>query len=587
MLNLRLYRAAWIPVALCLLVAAFSLRDRPRGVVTTLSPDAFDGPAATRTLEGLAKAFPDRRAGSLGDNALAARVKTGFVHAFGADRVRERDFQARTIDGARDLVTVIAERPGRSERRIVVLAHRDAAARGSKAELSATAGLLALADVFAGRVTEHTLTLVSTSGGSGGAAGAADFARHVGGPVDAVLVLGDLGGTVSHKPWIVPWSDTRGSAPLRLQRTTESAVREEVGAPGAPGIASQFLRNAFPLTVSETGPLNAAGLPAVLIGPGGERGPTPDEPVDANQLRVFGRAVLRTITALDNTKEIPPVPATGLIVHGQVLPEWALRLLVGALLLPALLGAVDGLARVRRRREHPARWVVWTLAGAVPFLAAALFVVALRAVDLLGAAPAAPVAPHRVPIGGVAILATLLVFAAAWALGRRAIVAWAHAWRPQGLAAAAGFSICATLCIAVVWLRNPYSAALLVPAAHLWLLSVAPEVRVGRAGALALAALGLVPLALAALGYAIALHAGPIALLWIALLAVAGGHVGPLGILLGSLVLGCGASALVLARHRGGAPPRAAIQPPDVVSRGPLSYAGPGSLGGTESALRR
>ena len=39
------------------------------------------------------------------------------------------------------------------------------------------------------------MTFVSTSGGSGGAAGARDLAQRLSGsPIDAVLVLGDLGG---------------------------------------------------------------------------------------------------------------------------------------------------------------------------------------------------------------------------------------------------------------------------------------------------------------------------------------------------------------------------------------------------------
>jgi Flp pilus assembly protein protease CpaA len=84
----------------------------------------------------------------------------------------------------------------------------------------------------------------------------------------------------------------------------------------------------------------------------------------------------------------------------------------------------------------------------------------------------------------------------------------------------------------------------------------------------------------------VALRAGPVDVAWIAVLAVAGGHVSSLGVLLGSLVLGCGASAVVLALRRP-APPKTTIAPPDVVSRGPLTYAGPGSLGGTKSALRR
>ena len=57
----------------------------------------------------------------------------------------------------------------------MILAHRDASARGAEAELSGTAALLELARVFAARETQRTIVLVSTSGGSGGDAGAADF----------------------------------------------------------------------------------------------------------------------------------------------------------------------------------------------------------------------------------------------------------------------------------------------------------------------------------------------------------------------------------------------------------------------------
>ena len=586
MLNLRLYRAAWLPVIFCLVVVAFSLQARPRPIETTVPPDAFDGPAAARTLEGLAAAFPDRRPGSVGDDGLADRVRAGFVRAFTADRVRERRFRARTIDGPRDLRTVIAERPGRSEHRIVVLAHRDAAGHEAKAELSATAALLELANVFQGRVTQRTLTLVSTSGGSGGAAGAADYARHVGGPVDAVLVLGDLGATDSHRPWVVGWSNSRGSAPLRLQATAEAALRQEAGEPGVPRVAMQFLHLAFPLTVAEQGPLNAGGLPAVLVGPGGELGSPATQPVTSDRLRVFGRGVLRTITALDNGPDVGAERATGLVVRGQVVPEWAMRVLVASLLLPALLGALDGLFRVRRRRVPTGRWMLWTLVAAVPIVLAALLAIALRAVDLLGAAPAAPVAPGRVPIAGVALVVAVLVLVAGWMFVRNPLVARVGAGRPAGAGPAAGVTTITALAVALVWLRNPYSAALLVPAAHLWLLALAPDLPLGRRGATGLVVAGFAPLALAVLGYGLALDAGPIALAWIALLAVAGGHAGPLGVLLGAVVIGCGASALLVARGRTGTP-REPVAPPDVVSRGPLSYAGPGSLGGTESALRR
>jgi hypothetical protein len=101
---------------------------------------------------------------------------------------------------------------------------------------------------------------------------------------------------------------------------------------------------------------------------------------------------------------------------------------------------------------------------------------------------------------------------------------------------------------------------------------------------LALVVAGLVPFAIAfaldasQLGYGLG-HAA-----WTAVLLVAGGHVAPLTWLLWSVVAGCGVAAALAALHP---PARSEPGAGDVTVRGPLTYAGPGSLGGTESALRR
>ena len=111
---------------------------------------------------------------------------------------------------------MIAQRPARPARTpIVILAHRDAAARGSEAELSGTAALIELARVFAARETQRTIILVSTSGGSGGDAGAAGLRRAASnGPLDAAIVLGDVAGARERKPFVVPYSDGFGRRPL-------------------------------------------------------------------------------------------------------------------------------------------------------------------------------------------------------------------------------------------------------------------------------------------------------------------------------------------------------------------------------------
>jgi hypothetical protein len=79
----------------------------------------------------------------------------------------------------------------------------------------------------------------------------------------------------------------------------------------------------------------------------------------------------------------------------------------------------------------------------------------------------------------------------------------------------------------------------------------------------------------------VALGAGPLQLAWNAVL-LAIDHAGLLGALGWSVLLGCLASILAIVGARRFEP--SAGEP---AIRGPLTYAGPGSLGGTESAVRR
>src|ERR1700712_4678612 len=109
MLDPRLYRVAFVPVLLALLVAAFSLQDRPRAIGTTLDPSAFDGVRAQDTLDDFADRFPDRRPGSAGDEALATEIARQLRAAV-PGTVEEHRYRAETVDGKRDLVDVVATR---------------------------------------------------------------------------------------------------------------------------------------------------------------------------------------------------------------------------------------------------------------------------------------------------------------------------------------------------------------------------------------------------------------------------------------------------------------------------------------------
>jgi hypothetical protein len=586
----RIYRAAWVPAVLALLVAAFSLEQPGRGSSSALAPDAFvgqrayDGPGTG--LLSMAAAFPNRRPGGSSDRAIAGMVKQSF--AGDGLEVGVRHFSAQTVVGRRRLETVVGVRAGLSSRRIVVLAHRDALTAPSTADLSGTAALLELGRVYHSRQLKKTLVLVSTSGGSGGAAGAAQFAGDPGGPVDAVLVLGDVAGTRLRKPHIVAWSQRPAIAPFELRRTVAGAVGLETGLRMTePRLASQYARLAFPLTTGEQGRIAAHGLPAVLISASGERGPGAERSVSVTNLLHFGRGLVRTIDAVDGRAAAMPAPSPALLVRGKLVPPWAVRVLVAALIFPALLAAIDGFARVRRNRHPVSMWLAWTLTAAFPFAFVLLVAYVLELTELLPSIPPAPVRAGAIPLDGGAIAALgslALALVAAWA-GLRSLVLRVSgiSGDPSSPGAAAAVMLVACAVVVATWAANPFAALLLVPALHVGLLVVVPEVRIRATPAFGLMTLALVPVALVAVYYAQQLGLGLDEIPWTGLLLVAGGHVGVLPALGWCVLLGCLVSALTIVVARARQAP-AAEEPK---TRGPVSYAGPGSLGGTESALRR
>jgi hypothetical protein len=623
-LDPRVYRTAFLPALVALFVAAFALADRPAPARSALPADSFSGARAFGTgaapepqsLQGMAAAFPDRRAGSGADDGLAELVAQVLAApeepgARAAFRVRRTATSGRTADGEGALVTVVATRPGLSNRRIVVLAHRDASGRPGLAELSGTAALLELARVFKSRELRKTLVLVSTSGATTGFAGARAWARgEAGGPVDGVIVLGDMAGTRIAKPWVVAWPSSARSAPLALERTVRAAVRRETRSDaGGPHALGQWVRRALPLTLSPQGPIGAEGLPAVLLSESGERGPAASEPVLEARLQAFGRAALRAVGAVDaaGPRAGPAFgdELEGIVALRNVLPDWAVRLVVGSALLPALLAALDAFFRARRRSVAVMPWVGWLAVAAVPLPAAWLWLRALAATGAL-AHPDSPVMPALFPLetGGIVAMASAVLAAglACWgaraaaavlgpsrgraaAGGRNGAVDRMRRSRPaggvEGLAVATGLWLCGL--VALAWMLNPYAAGLMIPAAHLWLFAAAGwRVRV----ALVAIAAGLAPPVLALVHYGLALDLGAVALAHgMALAAAAGAGLWSAALLAGLLAALAGVVRVLFARGRiarAGDSDGTAIR-----TRGPVTYAGPGSLGGTESALRR
>ena len=124
----------------------------------------------------------------------------------------------------------------------------------------------------------------------------------------------------------------------------------------------------------------------------------------------------------------------------------------------------------------------------------------------------------------------------------------------------------------------------MVPALNLWLWLTDARVRARRSVLVAIAVLGLLAPVVVLAYYAHSLGLYGIGFAWNGVLMVAGGQVGPLAALCWSVLLGCVASALVIMVRSSREQP---VEETAVTIRGPVTYAGPGSLGGTKSALRR
>ncbi|MGH2914656.1 MAG: hypothetical protein ACRDMX_06690 [Solirubrobacteraceae bacterium] len=581
MLDPRIYRTGLIVAALALVVLAFSLSNQQPALGTTLSPAVFDGSNVVSTVGSIDAADPIRSPGSAGENALADQV-VSKLGSYGF-QVSTDTFSGVTVDGSRTLENVTGVRPGLDSGSIVIVAPRDApGAVGA----SGTAMLIELARDLQGETLHRTVVLASVSGAAG-AAGTARLASTLAGPVDAVIVLGDVASAHVRQPIVIPWSSEHAVAPPLLRNTLAAALRSQasLGA-GSSGLGAQFARLAFPFTLGQQAPFAARGIPAVELSLSGERGPAPDAPLaSVGRITGVGHAVLSTISALDGGAAAP-APSAYVLLAGKVVPGWAIALFVIALLVPILMTTVDGVARARRRGHEMWRSLALVLAAATPFLSAVLIVLAGSLLGAIGTAPSGPVAPGAVGLHQagieVLVLAAVAILAVGAAIQRLAKRLRVGLRGPEGATAATLVVLCAVTF--AIWLRNPFAALLLAPALHVWLAAVNPDLRLGPLPRLALVAAGLAPTALVAFYYANAFGYSPSAAAWQAALLIAGHSVGPLAALEWSIVGGGVLSVVVLAARAARA---GGVQPAPVTVRGPGNYAGPGSLGGTESALRR
>jgi hypothetical protein len=545
-ISFRIYREAFAPALLAVVVLLFSLQGRPDPLPAVVASAEFDQDAAAKIDRQIVEAAPVRPPGSDGDLAIADMVEKRF-RSVSEGQVAEQRFDGSFEGDDVQLRNLILTLPGESPRSVVVLAARDSASGpGAASSAAATAALLELVDKL--RTARHTKTLVfvSTDGGSDGAAGAREFAERFAqrSLIDGGVVLWQPGSATPREPSLLDASDGPQSPSAQLVRTAQQTLTEQTGRrPQLEGMFGELARLALPSGLGEQAVLIAHGIDAVGLSSAGER-PLPvadDQPDDlsAATLGGLGRAALILVATLDATSAPPEHgPAAYLNLAGDLVPGWALALLALTLLLPAALASLDSLRRAFVRRARVGWALAWSASRALPLFAAVVFLY-LLAITGIVARPTFPFDPNRFRVGAGQIVA-MAFLAIVIGAGYYAIRGWRVPTALAGEVAAPALGLVAAFAVGVAWLANPYLALLLVPVAHVWVFDARRGGRFPWPLALGAIALSLAPAAAAVVHIAARLDLGSVAP-WQLLLMIGDGQIGfssmlALSLLGGSLV---------------------------------------------------
>jgi len=478
--NGRLYRFAWLVVALPLLLLAFTV-SRPSDLPRPILPPTFDGEAAAaaaKTLETDPRYLAKVRTPGSNLDFVAADWFRDQMAAIGL-KARYDDFDAAIPgQGSTRLRNVVAVVPGRSPQTIVVTAHRDNGANGlvlHRDNAAATAALVQIAQAFTRVKPEHTLVFLSTDGGTAGGLGARHFIDHDPAAQHLVAVVNlDTIGT-SGLPGIAlsgpgphsPSPTLLGSAIARLSDQTQQT-------PTRPSLFGQLVDLAFPFSLYEQWPFLRHSISAITLTTAGDR-PVSDPPVaqlDAARLGQVGSAAEALVTSLEQGLELSQGTSSYVYFAGRIIHGWAIALVLIALFVPFAVATVDLFARCRRRhvplgpgfRAYRRRLGFWLWIGAVFGLFA-----------LFGAFPDGAAVPPD-PVSGaagdwprLAILLFVVIALGSWLVARRRLVPVRPATAEEELAGQVAALLVLGLIALLVMATNVYALLLFLPSMHAWL----------------------------------------------------------------------------------------------------------------------
>jgi hypothetical protein len=478
--NGRLYRGTWLVIGFPLLLLAFSVA-RPTALEPAGLPRAFDPQAASTLAADLANRWPSRLAGSPGAGG-AARWFTDQLRPY-RYRVR-RDVFTETVPhrGRTRFVNLLATRPGRSLKTILVTAHRDDDGTGTGANdnASGTAAILELARVYAPAASTkpvplpYTLAFLSTDGAVDGGLGAARFAAHA--PelrnVIAVINLDAIAGRAPPRLQIA--GDTPRSPLPGLVETVRERLAAQAGAePTRPSALRQLVDLAFPFSLYEQAPFVSHGIPALTISsaPDRPRPGTSDVPAGLRTARLgqIGWAAQETIDAMQEGVALAPGPPSYVFLGPRVVRGWAIELVLIGALLPFLAATVDLFARCRRRRirvapalrSYRSRLLFWLWCGA-------LFAVFTLA-GAFGPRTGRPggLADVRWPTAALIALAALAGLG--WLVARDRLIPRRPIRAEEELAGHTAALLALGVVALLVVATNPFALVFLLPSLHIWL----------------------------------------------------------------------------------------------------------------------
>jgi hypothetical protein len=500
----RIYRAAWLVVAVPLLVAAFSV-GQPVALQQPRLPPSFDRTTAVQFATELARDFPDRRPGSSG-----AEGATDWVSA----RLRDYEFTVERQEfdadvpglGSQHFVNLIATAPAssaanvpRSQDVIAVVAHRDniGGSPGANYNASSTGALLELARDLGTAALSHTVVLVSTDGDVYGSLGSAEFASNwaLRDRLAAVIDLDAIGGAGA--PHLHFTGDTPRTPASTLLATAEASVQAQAQTtPLRPNALSQLIDLAFPFSLYGQSPFIAQGTPAVTFSTAGAR--TPDARGDTvvalnpAHLDELGRSAQALLGSVDAAADVASGTESYVWTGTRLIRGWTIQFVLLGCLLPFLAATVDLFARCRRRhialrpalRSLASRLGLWLWIG-----------VLLLFFSFSGIFPNGeprPIAPSSPAAGDWPVVA-IGVFAGLVALGWLVTRPRLIPTRPVARTDELGGHLAAMLVLGIVALvvaaQNPFALIFILPSLHAWLWLPHASER-GRPAALGVYAIG-------------------------------------------------------------------------------------------------